>query len=260
MHKRRRGIVGIEAAIILIAFVIVAAAVAFVALNMGMTASQKSKEAMSKGLAQASTALEVDGDVIGYTNGSLALYYYNGSEWLFANNTYSCNDISSVAIPLRVAPGWNSVDLSHTNVTVIIRLPGGKSYVYGGLLNASNVNPLNTNNLGSLMNLSITNALSENSTSNTTYWINQSAKAVIYANDYDGNLKLLTAGEKAWLIVYLPFKFNATNSTKPTFLFKGCVGPYGMITVEILPPKGAPLTVTRYIPATIYSKGTVDLG
>ncbi len=212
MHKRRRGIVGIEAAIILIAFVIVAAAVAFVALNMGMTASQKSKEAMSKGLAQASTALEVDGDVIGYSP--------------------DAQNISSVAIPLRVAPGWNSVDLSHTNVTVIIRLPGGKSYTFTGLLNASNIKKLSGEN--------ITSILAKNPNPGNPV-------AVINVTDYDGNPDLLTVGEKAWLTVYLP-----DNDYY--------VGPYGMITVEILPPKGAPLTVTRYIPATIYQIGAIDLG
>ena len=39
--RKRKGIVGIEAAIVMIAFVIVAAALAFVALNMGMTATQE---------------------------------------------------------------------------------------------------------------------------------------------------------------------------------------------------------------------------
>ncbi|MEM3960000.1 MAG: archaellin/type IV pilin N-terminal domain-containing protein, partial [Ignisphaera sp.] len=66
-----RGIVGIEAAIVLIAFVVVAAALAFVALNMGFYTTQRSKEVMAQGLAQASSSLEVDGTVlakVGTTN------------------------------------------------------------------------------------------------------------------------------------------------------------------------------------------------
>ncbi|MEM3936184.1 MAG: archaellin/type IV pilin N-terminal domain-containing protein, partial [Ignisphaera sp.] len=59
-----RGIVGIEAAIVLIAFVVVAAALAFVALNMGFYTTQRSKEVMAQGLAQASSSLEVDGTVL----------------------------------------------------------------------------------------------------------------------------------------------------------------------------------------------------
>jgi len=46
----KKGIVGIEAAIVLIAFVIVAAALAFVVINMGMYTTQKSKEVMQQGL------------------------------------------------------------------------------------------------------------------------------------------------------------------------------------------------------------------
>ncbi|MGC8679654.1 MAG: archaellin/type IV pilin N-terminal domain-containing protein, partial [Fervidicoccaceae archaeon] len=64
-ERKKRGIVGIEAAIVLIAFVIVAAALAFVALNMGLFTTQKSKEVIGKGLGEASTALEVDGSVLG---------------------------------------------------------------------------------------------------------------------------------------------------------------------------------------------------
>ncbi len=39
----QRGIIGLESAIVLIAFVIVAAALAFVVLNMGFSTTQKAK-------------------------------------------------------------------------------------------------------------------------------------------------------------------------------------------------------------------------
>ncbi|MEM3180670.1 MAG: archaellin/type IV pilin N-terminal domain-containing protein [Candidatus Bathyarchaeia archaeon] len=59
----RRGIIGIEAAIILIAFVIIAAAFAFMAINMGLFATQRSKDTISQGLREASSPLQVDGNV-----------------------------------------------------------------------------------------------------------------------------------------------------------------------------------------------------
>ncbi|RLE90526.1 MAG: flagellin, partial [Thermoprotei archaeon] len=40
--KKRKGIVGIEAAIVLIAFVIISAAFAFMVINMGLFATQRS--------------------------------------------------------------------------------------------------------------------------------------------------------------------------------------------------------------------------
>jgi len=51
-HKHR-GVVGIESAIVLIAFVIVAAALAFVVLNMGFATSQKAKTAIVATLGEA---------------------------------------------------------------------------------------------------------------------------------------------------------------------------------------------------------------
>ncbi|RLI29610.1 MAG: hypothetical protein DRO46_02165 [Candidatus Hecatellales archaeon] len=64
--RSRRGLTGLETAIILIAFVIVAAAFAFTVLNMGVQTSQKSKEVIGTGLAEASSVIELDGSVIAY--------------------------------------------------------------------------------------------------------------------------------------------------------------------------------------------------
>ena len=64
----RRGIVGIESAIVMIAFVIVAAALAFVVLNMGFFTTQQSRAAIQRGLGEASSALELDGTVVAHVN------------------------------------------------------------------------------------------------------------------------------------------------------------------------------------------------
>jgi len=61
--KVRKGIVGIEAAIILIAFVIISAAFAFMVINMGLFATQRSKDTISQGLREASSPLQVDGNI-----------------------------------------------------------------------------------------------------------------------------------------------------------------------------------------------------
>ncbi|RLF10070.1 MAG: hypothetical protein DRJ98_06990 [Thermoprotei archaeon] len=66
--QRRRGLTGLETAIILIAFIIVAAAFAFAVLNMGFQTVQRSSEVMQSGLQEASSALELDGAVIAYAD------------------------------------------------------------------------------------------------------------------------------------------------------------------------------------------------
>jgi flagellin FlaB len=62
--KQNRGMVGIEAAIVLIAFVIVAAAFSFMVVNMGLFATQKGKTTISQGVTQTSSPLILDGDIM----------------------------------------------------------------------------------------------------------------------------------------------------------------------------------------------------
>jgi len=68
MNKRKRvqkaGLTGLETAIVLIAFIITAAAFAFGVLNLGLQVSQKSTDVIRAGLIEASSALEIDGGVI----------------------------------------------------------------------------------------------------------------------------------------------------------------------------------------------------
>jgi flagellin FlaB len=59
--KQKRAIVGLEAAIILIAFVIIAAVFSFMVINQGLFATEQGKTVIQQGLQQASTPLSVDG-------------------------------------------------------------------------------------------------------------------------------------------------------------------------------------------------------
>ena len=65
---KRRGMTGIETAIILVAFVITAAAFAFVVLNMGFLTAEKAQSVISSGMSEASSALLTDSGVIGQFN------------------------------------------------------------------------------------------------------------------------------------------------------------------------------------------------
>ena len=62
--RNRRGMTGLETAIILIAFVITAAAFSFVVLNMGFLSAQKTQTVISSGMQEASSSLLFDGDMI----------------------------------------------------------------------------------------------------------------------------------------------------------------------------------------------------
>ena len=68
LWQDRRGITGLETAIVLIAFVVVSSVFAFAALSTGLFSSDKSKETINAGLEEASGTLEVRGSIIAKTN------------------------------------------------------------------------------------------------------------------------------------------------------------------------------------------------
>jgi flagellin FlaB len=63
--KDQQGITGIETAIILIAFVIVAAVFSYVALSSGLFTTQKAKEAIYAGLEETKSTIELKGNIYG---------------------------------------------------------------------------------------------------------------------------------------------------------------------------------------------------
>ncbi|MEM4537069.1 MAG: archaellin/type IV pilin N-terminal domain-containing protein [Nitrososphaerota archaeon] len=98
----RRGLTGLETAIILIAFVIVAAAFAFAVLNLGFASTQKSGEVLKAGLEEATSRIELAGSVIAT------------GEKASDNNM----KVSNITLYVKTAVGKRPVDLS--NNTLII--------------------------------------------------------------------------------------------------------------------------------------------
>ena len=66
----QRGITGLETAIVLIAFVVVSSVFAFAALSTGLFSSDKAKETITAGLAEARGTLELKGSVIAKVSGT----------------------------------------------------------------------------------------------------------------------------------------------------------------------------------------------
>ncbi len=64
VNGNQQGITGLETAIILIAFVIVASVFAYVVLSAGLFSSQKAKEAIYAGLEETRSTVEIKGDVL----------------------------------------------------------------------------------------------------------------------------------------------------------------------------------------------------
>jgi len=166
LFKNRRGIVGVEAAIVLIAFIIIAAALSYVVVNMGFYTTQKTKETMQSGLEESLSALQLDGVVTGKT-------HENRSE------------IQYIVVPVKLSAGKASVDLGKESVVVSVYLPDATMLnIYKGA--------------NSTTETSLTKILND-----TEYFAgiqNQGAMFALYNDDGD---MVLESNEKAFLIVNL---------------------------------------------------------
>jgi flagellin FlaB len=108
LRRDERGITGLETAIILIAFVVVASVFAYTVLSAGIFSSQKGQEAVYQGLAQTRATMEVKGSMFAYGNGT-------------AGNL----TVAAASFTLTTAMNGQAIDLSpnttgnSTHVTII---------------------------------------------------------------------------------------------------------------------------------------------
>ena len=107
MHRDEKGITGLETAIILIAFVVVASVFAYTVLSAGIFSSQKGQEAVYAGLSEARATMEIKGSMFAYGNGTGNLTVYAASFTL-------TNAMKGQAIDLTPNTGGNN-----THVTII---------------------------------------------------------------------------------------------------------------------------------------------
>ena len=104
LFKRQKGITGIETAIILIAFVIVASVFAYVVLSAGLFSTQKAKEAIHAGLEEARSTIEVKGNMYGKMESSILTEVYftlattTGGGMIDFTDTSSANSSNLVVI------------------------------------------------------------------------------------------------------------------------------------------------------------------
>lgn len=99
MVRNEDAFTGLEAAIVLIAFIVVAAVFSYVMLGAGFFATGEAQRAVGTGVAQASSNLELSGPVI-----------------VAASNTD--DEVAKISFFLRLAAGGASVDMKKVTFTV----------------------------------------------------------------------------------------------------------------------------------------------
>jgi flagellin FlaB len=147
-RRKRKALTGLETAIILIAFVVVAAAFAFAVLNMGFFTTQKSSEVMQAGLEETLSSVEIAGSVIARSSGgrisNVTIYVKSAvgknpvdmrsgilvisyrDPYSFIPNIYAANDTSTTVTGVRVRQltGDGDTALEYTEVwEIVIGIP-----------------------------------------------------------------------------------------------------------------------------------------
>ena len=217
MIKDKRAFTGLEAAIVLTAFVVVAAVFSYVVLNAGFFTTQKSKEVVHTGVEQATSSAELAGDVIGHG-------------WKYGKVNATTGDWDSTGYDSYYAWGNttdNKTRWDNTNLTVVefyLQLTAGEQPLALNKLTISYTDKEIHN--GSLALCTNENASLGNLTMPSWNW-------TIVKGDSDN---LLEEGELAKIIVALPDYGVTANK---------------WFTIEVKPAKGATLTITKNAPKSI---------
>lgn len=96
IRQKQEGITGLETAIVLIAFVIVASVFAYVVLSAGLFSSQKVKEAVNAGVQSTMSTVELKGNIIAKMESSEV------------TELYFCVGIPAAGTPVDFTPTTNS--------------------------------------------------------------------------------------------------------------------------------------------------------
>jgi len=223
-RKTRRGVIGIESAIVMIAFVIVAAALAFVVLNMGFSTTQKAKTAISSSVAESSSALEISGKVtgIGYVGGSV---------------------LNATVIPIKVAGGGDAVSLDPALTDIKYY---SDTVRYDNIYKSSCVLSSATyTDVSSAVNAAMTSGcVNQNAVNGTKASPSTTTQAIVYWDLNKNNNDILDQGEHANIVI------QYKSADRPAQLDN--------IKAEVVLPTGSALTVERQVPAITTS--VVDLG
>ena len=215
LRKDKRAFTGLEAAIVLTAFIVVAAVFSYVVLNAGFFTSSKSKEVVHTGVEQVTSSVELSGDIIGHG------WLYNTTNVSYYPNTLDSTNLTVVEFYITLAAGQNPVDMDKFTVayTDLTTHNGNLNYtqtVYNGYFTNGTINETGDVSQGDL------------AMGNWTYHTLNTPEAV--HNSY------LEPMEQARILVTLP-EYGVTANKA--------------FTIELKPTVGAAITMPRRAPGQI---------
>jgi archaeal flagellin FlaB len=211
-----KGITGLETAIILIAFVIVASVLAYVVISAGLFSSQKAKDAVNAGIEQTGATVEIKGNVIAQMESGFA---------------------TKAFFTVGVVPGGNSVDLTDYYGSTSTPSPTSTSTSTATATSTETATPTTP---ASFINKLIISYIDAYHVYPSLPWTME----MVNANNGDS---MLDPGELAQITVDLSYVNSKAASTAEK------MGPYHSFTLEIKPPDGSVLTVERTLPSRVSS-------
>jgi len=134
MKRNDEGFTGLEAAIVLIAFVVVAAVFSYVVLGAGFFTTQKAQETVYKGVEQSTANIQMIGSVYGLSTDN--------------------SSITNITFSIGLAPGASAIDLTKMKIvfstpttTPVILSQGAtaSTSVFTTMLGSTAVNSMNPN-------------------------------------------------------------------------------------------------------------------
>jgi len=124
-RKSDSAFTGLEAAIVLIAFVVVAAVFSYVVLGAGFYTSQKSQETVYKSVEQATSNIQMVGNVYGIASGTATA-------------------ISQIQFSIGLTPGAPAADLTKMTVVYSTDVLAPVTYYYAATADATHFSPVLT--------------------------------------------------------------------------------------------------------------------
>ncbi len=241
---QKQGIIGLEAAIILIAFVIIAAAFSFMVVNQGLYATDRGKTVIQQGLQEASTPLIVDGTVIVRTNPAGTAVNY-------------------AIIPIK-AFGVNYVNMGRNQTSVILKV-GDKAWAnaYLGTLHLGHNDTAGYNATSTVydptgkqfdefVGFQLANQTSDGTLSNVyvneTYSVGYSkglTTGVVFAVSNSNGDQALNSGEEGYLLIALGSGDEAIARAA--------------VTLEIRIENSATISILFHVPASMPANSYVSV-
>jgi len=217
--RSQKGITGLETAIILIAFVVVASVFAFTVLSTGIFSSEKGKETVYAGLQEARSSLEPRGSMIAYKG--------KQDTTDTSNTIYKVSFTVSNAVngePIDLTPPYTANDTGDdpdtsagANYVTVIQYQDQNQFLSDVPWTVAFIGDNDSDNL-----------LEDNEKAEITVWLLQRDYLVTNATD--------NSGVKLWSSGGISVAANILNESQK-------------FNLQVKPPQGSVLTLERTLPA-----------